>query len=503
MSRFLLSAALALAASTAAVTATDVAECRDGEASVVMGTDQSALSTLANAPTSQSQRQNFMNALAEVATDGFEALNPCNDNPTACSDGDVLDFGALGSATISTTGPDGAVRSVSNNMPSSSDRTLVGSNSFHLARGGGVTFDFGPAGVEAVGFYLNDHLEQLVLTVTCVNGDSQAYTLDANTVCGKSRCDDGTVSWWSTIRKANDAGDRCRSITIAPSNDRADGTRIDEVTVGSCAARAPPARQCTAKFGDGSGPTCTRPGAHALTFTTLGRFVFDSNSGRWTEFADGTAELTGVLVSAGNIDGAKQRFAVSYLVGARISTTDLCANGVGNCGLKFELWNSNTDKRADDQCYVMNGGGPVDATTWFAYPSVLSGVMTGIPGTSTAGTVIVLKQRGPPLTVGFGAGNKNVGEGVSSWFDFRVAETGAGATSTFTNLESSGSYRSGDINIDLTCDAPLIPPCDCYEVDCGCTVADASTTTKCVKLVFVDPTDTSPDCNARQITCPF
>lgn len=454
--------------------------------------DLSAVSDLAAAPNSKSERDAFVGALNRWGVEGFESQTACR--TAGCSDGETLAFPSLSTtATMTTTGS----AYISNEASGSSgaDRSLVGSNSLKITKGGKAKIDFGPEGVEAVGFYLNDWAEgSTVMTITCAGGATETFALDAVSLCGKSKCDNGAVGWWGTIRDAGNPDDRCVSIEFDMSGSSNDGHRVDEITIGYCTPPKEVARMCRAKFGDGGNGLCERSGSHALTFMSdIGSYTFKDSSGLWTVYTDGTAQLTGT------INGYGGDFQLNYEVSGGQPVLDYCdGDPIDACGspsLKFEL--KDASGSADGQCYVHNGGGPVDASAWTAFPGAAGGTASGLG--AAAGYELSLAPRGPPLTEGLGAGNKNAGNGISSWFKWTVTATGSG----LAKFDSKGSSYNGDINVDIfDCieEAPIVPPCSCVETDCGCAVTHTSDD-KCVCLDFrVTPEGEMPDCTIRPCT---
>jgi hypothetical protein len=458
--------------------------------------DLTGASDLSRSPNSVAAHDAFVAALHNVGVEGFESLTACNTG--GCSNGETATFSPTGKTAIIQT--EGAVSVADSSVGSALDRPLVGSNSIHISRGGSITFDFGAEGVEAVGFYLNDWQEfGGAITITCASGESESVEIDAQSLCGKSRCDDGAVGWWSTIRDAGNAADRCKSITIDMSGTASDGHRIDELTVGSCSPPPPtPVRRCKAKFADGGSGLCERSGSHALTFgSDVGAWRFATH-GLWTVYDDGSAELTGAMTRSGF-----GTFDLSYKVGGLESAADYCApNSVDNCGLKFELLDA--AGQADGQCYAHNGGGPVDALDWNVFPTPGTGTFSGTG--AAAGYEISLAQRGPPLTEGEGAGNKNAGRGISSWFNWTLTQKGSGIAKL--DSKTIGQSIGGDINVDLyDCDVPpeeppIIGLCRCVEVDCTCPAAASSTDGSCLRVEF-SPTPAGEAVNCSPRPCPL
>lgn len=210
----------------------------------------------------------------------------------------------------------------------------------------------------------------------------------------------------------------------------------------------PPVRECVASRAIPSPDTCTRGGGHALTLAGIGSMTFKDGSGRWQEFADGTAAVTGVVTDT--IDGKTADFDAYYVLTRRIKEPQLCSGppefvpetGAGYCSAKRELWNSNSDRQIRD-CYSEHGG-PVDVSQWDMYLEVTEGSLRGVAGSATEGYTLELKMRGPGFQVGVGAGGKSIAFGASGWVSWKTTAFGSG----FPTLDGASSYRSGDWNIE-------------------------------------------------------
>jgi hypothetical protein len=156
------------------------------------------------------------------------------------------------------------------------------------------------------------------------------------------------------------------------------------------------------------------------------RFVFDGN-GMLTIYDDGTANLTGTLVSVGD---SQSQWAIDlWLENARDHTDFVNGGGMP----KLELYSSN---------YVANGGA-VDPTTWYFFDmDETRSTLTGV-GSIANGEVLSLFQipadGSKVFQIGFGANGKNLNLGFSEWLGYEGP-----------NYNSTHS----DLNIDLT----FIPP---------------------------------------------
>ena len=161
-------------------------------------------------------------------------------------------------------------------------------------------------------------------------------------------------------------------------------------------------------------------GNHAMWLPGIATdFIWDENP-TWFEYANGTAEFTGVLRSQSNPSKA---FEVTAYLADR--TTDAPPGSP-----KKELKNN---------AYAPNG--PIDTNTWYYYPTFTAGLV-GLD--DYAGAEVELLRTGPAFQVGDGANGKNINFGASAWFDWIVQQQ-----PTSGNIKSSGR---GDFNLDLGCD---------------------------------------------------
>lgn len=139
-------------------------------------------------------------------------------------------------------------------------------------------------------------------------------------------------------------------------------------------------------------------GGHALYLAGLGDdFVFQPG-GQFTELANGTAVLTGLVARASN---AAERFSVSATFTGRLDPADVGFPPVGSP--KLELVPS---------AYVQNGGAPVDANAWHYYTS-MTGTLLGQG--AFLGATVAFTPMGPAFQVGLGANGKNLNYGGSGW----------------------------------------------------------------------------------------
>ena len=161
--------------------------------------------------------------------------------------------------------------------------------------------------------------------------------------------------------------------------------------------------------------------------------VFVGDTGRFTQFVDGTATMTGTLV---DLNDSGKVFDVN----------------VTFSGLTFVTPVGSPKKELAASAYVENGG-PVDTDTWY-YFTDYSGVLTG--SGDWAGAQVTFTRTGPAFQVGNGASGKNVNFGASGWFDWTVnSQPSAGGSFPTTGV--------GDINTDLgTCPGG---PGECVDFD--------------------------------------
>lgn len=160
-------------------------------------------------------------------------------------------------------------------------------------------------------------------------------------------------------------------------------------------------------------------GGHALWMPGIDtQLVFEPDPGTFTEYADGTATLSGHAVRAGD---AGTGFDVSVTLSGYTETAPA----------------GSPKKELASGAYAENGG-PVDTST-FTYYTTFSGTLTGFG--NWAGASLTITRVGPAFQVGEGANNKNVGFGASAWFTWQVTSQPNGGY-----LQPTGQ---GDFNLDL------------------------------------------------------
>ena len=176
-------------------------------------------------------------------------------------------------------------------------------------------------------------------------------------------------------------------------------------------------------------------GGHAFWLPKFGsdyrKFVFEGD-GRFTEFDDGTATMTGTIVSTGD-DGL--RFTVDLTFSNLKSFTNLGAGQGPKLELKEDAYTEPVFDTIDNDD-VFN----IDPTTWRYYELDTGGTLTGL--SDMLGVTLTLDHKPADKSllfqVGEGANGKNLGMGLSGWFSY---------SSSNTSLIASGG---GDINVDLT-----------------------------------------------------
>lgn len=166
-------------------------------------------------------------------------------------------------------------------------------------------------------------------------------------------------------------------------------------------------------------------GGHAFYLPGISHdFVFEPGA-QFTEHADGSARLIGVIYSEAN---PTQRFVVQVELADRI---DPEAPGYPPAGSpKLEL---------EPEAYAV-ASGPVDPAGWHYY-ATLVGTLDGLA--ALRGARVRIERFGPAFQVGLGASGKNQRFGASGWLDVTLqAQPATGA------LLPTGLFH-GDINIDL------------------------------------------------------
>jgi len=172
-------------------------------------------------------------------------------------------------------------------------------------------------------------------------------------------------------------------------------------------------------------------GGHAFWLPSIGTdFVFQPGA-EFTERADGTASLAGVIYS---VALPERQFTVQVTLADRV---DPGAPGYAPPGSpKLELHAS---------AYRAQGG-PIDPAGWHYY-GTLVGTLEGLA--ALRGARLEIERRGPSFQLGLGANGKNQRFGGSGWLDVAViAQPATGALLPTEPLH-------GDINIDLNGDCTM------------------------------------------------
>jgi len=187
--------------------------------------------------------------------------------------------------------------------------------------------------------------------------------------------------------------------TSAPPNSRLPQLLVGDINVDFLSEESECATEAMAV------PGLALSGGHALFLNNLGTdFVF-TPGGQFTEFADGSASLTGLVQRTSD---PLQRFLVSVQFVGRLDPFD--PGYPPPMSPKLELAPS---------AYVQNGGSPIDTDAWHYY-QVTVGTLIG--QASYAGAVYTIDRMGPAFQVGLGANGKNLNYGGSGWLNaYRVA----------------------------------------------------------------------------------
>ena len=170
---------------------------------------------------------------------------------------------------------------------------------------------------------------------------------------------------------------------------------------------------------------------HAIWMPGIGPdYQFTPSPGTFTEdVAAGTATIAGVVRSLTNRDNAWQ---VLLSFSGRTSTPP-----------------PGSPKKELRPAYYSENGGPIDAATWYYYPT-LTGIFQGIG--NNLGARVRVTRVGPAFQVGQGANGKNLNFGGSGWFAWTVEVQPTSGSS----LPATGQ---GDVNVDiLACPSDVAGP---------------------------------------------
>ena len=166
------------------------------------------------------------------------------------------------------------------------------------------------------------------------------------------------------------------------------------------------------------------PSTQALILDPLGLDFQMLPGGQFSEYADGTAHLTGVV--ARTSDGSA-RFLVDITFSDRLV--------VGDAGF---LPPGSPKQELAPGAYAMNGG-PIAPLLWRYYPT-LQGTLTGLDG--YAGGQLSVTRTGPSFQVGPGASGKNLDYGASCWLEVEIL-------SQPTTGVTFPAISQADLNINL------------------------------------------------------
>ena len=166
------------------------------------------------------------------------------------------------------------------------------------------------------------------------------------------------------------------------------------------------------------------PYTQALILAPLGLDFQMLPGAQFSEYADGTAHLTGVVSRTSD---SSARFLVDITFSDRLV--------VGDAGF---LPPGSPKQELGAGAYAANGG-PIAPLLWRYYPT-LSGTLTGING--YAGGVLSVTRTGPAFQVGPGASGKNLDYGASCWLEVEII-------SQPTTGVTFPAITQGDLNINL------------------------------------------------------
>ena len=162
--------------------------------------------------------------------------------------------------------------------------------------------------------------------------------------------------------------------------------------------------------------------SHSLWLPDIDKNLHFDDSGRFIENGDGTATLTGRVVSASD---PNRGFDVQVNISGYIAP--------------WEPTPSGSPKELKDK-YRIENGGPVDPDTWRYYTN-FEGILTGFG--DWEGGVLSLVRRGPAFQVGLGGNAKNTSYGGASWISYTIV-------SQPTNNSSAFQGNRGDFNVSFT-----------------------------------------------------
>jgi uncharacterized repeat protein (TIGR01451 family) len=207
----------------------------------------------------------------------------------------------------------------------------------------------------------------------------------------------------------------------------------------------PPGSNCVQQA-DAGGQCSDATTHHALYLPGIATdFIFSPNPGSFVENPDGTAHIAGTVVSKGN---PGKSFEVSVSLSGRTTVTP-----------------PGSPKKDLKDCAYVEDGGPIDTSTWYYYTNY-TGTLTGLG--SYAGALLTIVPTGPAFQVGFGANNKNLHFGASSWFIWMVVQQ----PNSGPGLPLTGQ---GDFNLDIV-DCVTRPVTNCVQkADGGGQCSDSTT----------------------------
>ncbi len=168
---------------------------------------------------------------------------------------------------------------------------------------------------------------------------------------------------------------------------------------------------------------CTASAAsHSLWLPDIDKNLHFDDTSRFIENGDGTATLTGRVVSGSN---ANRGFDVQVDISGYIAP--------------WEPTPSGSPKELNSK-YRIENGGPVDHNTWRYYTN-FEATLTGFG--DWEGGVLNVARRGPSFQIGLGGNAKNTSYGGAIWISYSIASQPTGNPEAFKG-------NRGDFNMSFT-----------------------------------------------------
>ncbi len=176
-------------------------------------------------------------------------------------------------------------------------------------------------------------------------------------------------------------------------------------------------------------PSCPEAAeSHAMWIPSIATDFLFADGAEFIQFDDGTAEMSGLLISASD-PGKAFEVLVHF------------AGGMGPLNESYPPTDS-PKKELHSSNYAENGG-PIDTDTWYYYESV-EGTLIGL--NDFEGAILSIERAGPAFQIGMGASGKNLNFGGSGWL---VGET---LSQPDDGPDLPETIDRGDFNLDLnTC----------------------------------------------------